>query len=38
MANIVPILLILAGIFGLVPIDGRLAWICILLAGIFMLI
>ena len=30
--------LILAGVFGLVPLDGRIAWVCVLLAGVFILV
>lgn len=37
-ANLTGVLLLIAGILGLAPIDGRLAWACILIAGLLMLL
>jgi hypothetical protein len=32
------VLLLVAGILGVAPVDGRLAWVAVLLAGLLMLI
>lgn len=37
-AYIPALLLLVAGILGVAPIDGRLAWVAVLLAGLLMLI
>lgn len=37
-ASIPGIMLIAAGVAALVPVDGRLAWVFVLLAGIFMVV
>lgn len=36
--RVVGVLLFLAGIFGMVPVDGRIAWACVLVAGLVMII
>lgn len=38
MHHAIPVLFIIAGAFGLAPIDGRAAWACVLVAGILMLV
>jgi hypothetical protein len=38
MHSLPAILLLVAGILGVAPVDGRLAWLAILLAGLFMLL
>ncbi len=38
MAHLPALLLLIAGILGVAPVDGRLAWLCVLLAGLVMLL
>lgn len=38
MHHLVPIFFIVAGALGLVPVDGRAAWACVLVAGILWLV
>lgn len=36
--SLTAVLLLVAGILGVAPVDGRLAWLAVLLAGLFMLL
>lgn len=38
MTHLPALLILVAGILGVAPVDGRLAWLAILLAGLFMLL
>ena len=38
MSHISAILFLIAGILGVAPVDGRLAWLGVLIAGLLMLI
>lgn len=35
---IIGILFVVAGIFGCLPIDGRIAWACVFVAGLLMVL
>lgn len=37
-ANIVGVLFFIAGILGLVPVDGRIAWATVMIAGLLMVV
>jgi hypothetical protein len=37
-ASIPAILFLIAGILGVAPVDSRLAWVAVLLAGLLMLV
>lgn len=38
MHSLPAILFLVAGILGVAPVDGRLAWLAVLLAGLFLLL
>lgn len=38
MSHLSAILLIVAGIVGALPVDGRIAWVLVALAGLFAII
>ena len=38
MNNLPALLFLIAGILGVAPVDGRLAWLAVLIAGLLMLL